>query len=170
MFCKLRMLDGAVRNPTLKLFNAAIVIFRFEEMSLLRAECYARTNNIAAARTELNTLRVRRYIEEVPATATKEQLLDLILEERRRELIGEGWRWFDLMSFDKVPAYSRLQQMCRMAGAYWPMSKSTLGLNPPTCAIFILEIIYNYETNNFLYTYTCRCRPAGDGCRLPEEQ
>lgn len=131
MFYKLRMLDGAVRNPTLRLFNAAIVVFRFEELSLLRAECYARTKNLSAARTELNNLRTRRYIEEVPTTATEEQLLNYILEERRRELIGEGWRWFDLISFGKVPAYSKLSAAdVQNGGAYWPLSKNTLSLNP----------------------------------------
>lgn len=131
MFYKLRMLASEVRNPPLRLFNAAIVVFRFEELSLLRAECYARTKNLPAARTELNTLRARRYIEEVPATATEGELLDLILAERRRELIGEGWRWFDLMSFGKVPAYSKLSATdVQNGGAYWPLAKNTLSLNP----------------------------------------
>lgn len=131
MFYKLRMLDGIVRNPTLRFFNAAILIFRYEEMTLLRAECNARLKNLAAARTELNLLRVRRYVDEVPATATEEQVLDLILEERRRELIGEGWRWYDLMSFGKVPAYTKLTAADVQNGAaYWPLSKNTIGLNP----------------------------------------
>lgn len=131
MFYKLRMLDAAVRNPTLRLFNAAIVIFRYEEMTLLRAECNARLKNYEAARTELNLLRNRRYIDQVPADATEEELLDLILEERRRELIGEGWRWYDLMSFGKIPAYSQLTEADVQNGAaYWPLSKNTLSLNP----------------------------------------
>lgn len=131
MFYKMRMLDGAVRNPTLRLFNEAIVVFRFEELSLLRAECLARVKNVPAARIELNNLRTRRYIDEVPVTVTEEEVLDLILEERRRELIGEGWRWFDLMSFGKVPAYSKLSAAdVQNGGAYWPLSKSTTGLNP----------------------------------------
>jgi hypothetical protein len=67
----------------------------------------------------------------VPADVTEEELLDLILEERRRELIGEGWRWYDLMSFGKIPAYSQLTEADVQNGAaYWPLSKNTLSLNP----------------------------------------
>jgi hypothetical protein len=131
MFYKLRMLDNQVKNPTLRLFNAAIVIFRYEEMTLLRAECNARLDNLGQAITELNTLRARRYIDNVPTDLTKEEVLDEILAERRRELIGEGWRWYDLVSFGKVPAYSRFSEADVQNGAgYWPLSKNTMNLNP----------------------------------------
>ncbi len=131
MFYKLRMLDASVRNPTLRLFNSAIVIFRYEELTLLRAECNARLNKEADARTELNVLRNRRYVGSVTDQVKGEQLLNVILEERRRELIGEGWRWYDLVSFGKVPAYSRLSQADVDNGAaYWPLSKSAVSLNP----------------------------------------
>ncbi len=43
MFYKIKMLNNAVKNPTLRFFNSAISVFRYEEFLLLQAECMLRT-------------------------------------------------------------------------------------------------------------------------------
>lgn len=130
MFYKVKQLSAALKNPTLRFFNSAIVIFRYEELILLRAECKARLG-IASAVDDVNAVRSRRVLPNLANTITGPALLDWILQERRRELIGEGWHWFDLISFNKIPAYTKLSaEDVRNGAAYWPLSKSALSLNP----------------------------------------
>ena len=82
---------------------------RTAEMYLIRAEAAIRlyietgTRSYAeSALQDLNTLREHRFeagyvVKELSAFASGEELLDLCLRERRRELCGEGnHRWFDL--------------------------------------------------------------------------
>lgn len=69
------------------------------EMMLIKAECDARANEAAAAVSTLNTLRKKRftvtdYRDLTAANGTA--ALQLVLLERRRELMGSGMRWFDL--------------------------------------------------------------------------
>lgn len=69
----------------------------YPEVLLMRAEAYARTNNLPAALNDLNTLRRYRYartssdpvtINDLPggAALNQDQLLNEILQERRREM------------------------------------------------------------------------------------
>jgi tetratricopeptide (TPR) repeat protein len=80
-----------------------------DELFLIRAECRARAGNIEAAMQDLNTLLVTRYKTGtfVPTTAASvSAALDLILNERRKELIGRGLRWSDLRRLNKDPEYA----------------------------------------------------------------
>lgn len=130
MFYKIKMLNNAVKNPTLKFFNSAISIFRYEEFLLLQAECMLRTGDFSGALTLLNDSRTNRNLSVIPNSVTEEQLLHEIFMERRRELMGEGWLWYDLVTFGKVPEYTGLQQADIDNGAiYWPISRAALSLN-----------------------------------------
>ncbi|MFC5282016.1 RagB/SusD family nutrient uptake outer membrane protein [Pedobacter alpinus] len=69
------------------------------EILLNRAEALARTNQLALAMDDLNMLLLKRYQTGtyVAKTANNEaEALDLILLERRKELIFRGVRWYDL--------------------------------------------------------------------------
>lgn len=72
-------------------------IFRIAEMHLILAEAYARSGQDANAIAALNVLRTARGA----AAYTSGNLLDEILKERTRELIGEGFRFFDLKRYGK---------------------------------------------------------------------
>ncbi len=79
----------------------------------------------------LNESRANRNISPVVNSVTEAQLLDEIFWERRRELIGEGWLWYDLVTFGKVSEYTGLSQADIDNGAiYWPISRAALSLNP----------------------------------------
>lgn len=73
-------------------------VFRSGELYLIRAEANARLGgaNEAAAMADLNTLRAARISGYVNESLTGAALLDAIANERRRELVGEGHRFFDL--------------------------------------------------------------------------
>jgi tetratricopeptide (TPR) repeat protein len=79
-----------------------------DEVYLMRAESYARSGNIAAAMKDLNDLLVNRwrkingvstYINKT--AATKEEALDIILAERRKELVMRNLRWMDIKRLNK---------------------------------------------------------------------
>jgi hypothetical protein len=73
-----------------------ISIIRYSEVLLISAEAKARSGNEAGARTALSTLRTNRGLAAVPDATSGQTLIDLILNERRVELVLEGHRFFDL--------------------------------------------------------------------------
>ncbi|AXY72501.1 RagB/SusD family nutrient uptake outer membrane protein [Paraflavitalea soli] len=72
-------------------------VFRTGEMYLIRAEARARNAQEGPALDDLNALRAARINGYIPVTGvTGALLLEAIANERRRELVGEGHRFFDL--------------------------------------------------------------------------
>jgi hypothetical protein len=72
-------------------------LIRISEVILSRAEAYAESNNLSAALTDLNRIR-QRANPALPALnlTDKQQVLDSIFVERRRELCFEGHGLFDI--------------------------------------------------------------------------
>lgn len=75
-----------------------IVLMRSAEQLLIEAESEARDDNLPLALNALNNLRLNRNLESIPQNSfTKEELIEEILLERRRELWGEGFRLGDIL-------------------------------------------------------------------------
>ena len=74
-----------------------IYIVRLAEMYLISAECLGLDGG---GLERLNELRRFRGLEDVNPT-DEEAFLDAILQERRLELFGEGFRWYDLVRTGK---------------------------------------------------------------------
>lgn len=75
-----------------------LVLMRSAEAHLIKAEGYARENNVPDGAAALNVLRAARGATAFnPVGATKELLIDSILIERRKELWGEGFALADLI-------------------------------------------------------------------------
>lgn len=88
---KLRGQGGDLRNVTI------VPIIRLSEVYLTAAECAFRNNDKAKAVEYLNDL-VKNRTTTVASLATVDNItLDRILIERRKELIGEGQRYFDAL-------------------------------------------------------------------------
>jgi hypothetical protein len=87
--------------------NYAFTGLATDEVYLVKAECAARRNAIDTCLYYLNTLLVNRY---KPGTftnltaATAEEAKQLVLEERRKELVWRGLRWDDLARLNKEGA------------------------------------------------------------------
>lgn len=71
-------------------------VYRYAETLLNAAELALRTNDINSATEYLSQIRKRANLDPIEAT------MDNILLERRREFIGEGKRYFDLVRFGKA--------------------------------------------------------------------
>ena len=73
---------------------------RSGEAYLNLAEAEAYMGHEEAARNAINTLRENRYISgasDMQITSSGSQLITDIRDERKRELLGEGHRWFDMI-------------------------------------------------------------------------
>lgn len=86
----------------------------YAELYLNKAECLARSGNVAEALDVLNNnIRKNRIAEESYEpfeTTDQDEALDFILLERRRELAFKGLRWSDMKRLDKekrMPAVVR---------------------------------------------------------------
>ncbi|MCS4433566.1 RagB/SusD family nutrient uptake outer membrane protein [Aquiflexum gelatinilyticum] len=75
-------------------------VIRYADVLLMAAEAFQRTGNDGRARTELNKVRARVNMPAI--TSSGPQLLEDILTERRLELSGEGYRFFDLVRTGKA--------------------------------------------------------------------
>ena len=85
-----------------------------DEVILIRAECKARLNDSIGALQDLATLLKSRwkngaYIS--PSVSTSDEILQLILTERRKELIFRGLRWSDIRRLNKLGAGITLKRI-----------------------------------------------------------
>lgn len=75
-----------------------------DEVYLIRAECLARKGNTVPAMNDLNLLLAKRWKAGTfnPFTANNpEEALEIILRERRKELLLRGLRWTDIKRLNK---------------------------------------------------------------------
>jgi len=80
-----------------------------DEMYLIRAEYYARAGQTAQAMQDLNTLMIKRLKTGlfVPFNASSaKEALDIILRERRKEILFRSLRWTDLRRLNKEPSFA----------------------------------------------------------------
>ena len=107
---------------------------RTAEMYLIRAEAYARKGDDVSALDDLNTLRSERIAGFVPGVETGQALLDAIALERRKELLGEGHRWFDLKRTTKTINRPNCTNFCTLLpddrAWTWPIPLTELNANP----------------------------------------
>lgn len=93
---KLKQTSNVVKDS-----SSNVVVLRYADVLLMLAECYAQTGDIEAALTCLNDVKSRAGIDEVEISDSN-ALLDEIALERRKELVCEGHRWFDLIRTGKA--------------------------------------------------------------------
>ena len=82
-------------------------IIRYSDILLMAAEALTRNNNPEDALNYLNQVRRRAANEDILPTITTtniEELLNIIMEERHRELSMEGQRFWDLVRTDRAEA------------------------------------------------------------------
>lgn len=94
-------------------------VFRIAEMYLIAAEAYAQDNNITRAAYYLNELESKRIRGYVAQTFTsKQDIMDEIMRERQREMVGEGTRLIDIKRWhiDMVRGEAQQEDLCLLPG------------------------------------------------------
>ncbi|MEO5562848.1 MAG: RagB/SusD family nutrient uptake outer membrane protein [Chitinophagaceae bacterium] len=127
---------GANNTSPLILNNE--IIFRLQDIQLLKAEAAAATNDFSTARDLLAIVRTGANAQ--PSTATDAQLFEAVIEERARELFMEGHRFFDLVRLARktgIIKFNGSSPVIRMTDAeftagkyYWPVDALIITLNP----------------------------------------
>lgn len=93
--------QAAPNNP----YKEYYVVLRLAEVYLIRAEAKVNQDLLNEAITDLNKIRNRAGLPDLPSTLTKEQVLSAVEQERKIELFAEwGHRWLDLKRMEKANA------------------------------------------------------------------
>ncbi|WP_225975012.1 RagB/SusD family nutrient uptake outer membrane protein [Anseongella ginsenosidimutans] len=129
IFSKIKVIRNGVADPTFRMYSSAVVFTRLEDIALLRAEALAALNDPAGAIELLNSIRGLRALP--PFEEGDGDLVDAIFKERKRELLGEGWHWYDMVRYMKIKRNSaEFQKLIDEGGIYWPIAGSLLTQNP----------------------------------------
>ncbi|WP_437918981.1 RagB/SusD family nutrient uptake outer membrane protein [Sphingobacterium sp. LRF_L2] len=129
IFSKIKCIQDGSTDPTFRIFSSALVFSRIEDITLLRAEALAVLGEQAGAVELLDRIRENRGLDTYSET-TNGDLIDAIFKERRRELMGEGHRWYDLVRYNIIkndnPDFTKLIDE---GGIYWPIGQNVLQQN-----------------------------------------
>ncbi|HRB80221.1 MAG TPA: RagB/SusD family nutrient uptake outer membrane protein, partial [Niabella sp.] len=73
-----------------------------------------------------------RGLDNTLGTSTnRDMIIKEIFAERRRELVGEGWHWYDQIRQNRIlrndPSFNTLLDQ---DGIYWPIAQEVLNRNP----------------------------------------
>ncbi len=120
-------------NNAIPVFKNNIIVFRYSDIKLLRAEALAATGREADAITILNEVRMQAGL---PVWDEQGILAKAIFDERARELFLEGHRYYDLVRlykyfkiFEFPQARMNVAQF-NMGKHYWPFDPAMLNQNP----------------------------------------
>ena len=144
IFSKIKVMQDGSSDPTFRIYSSAILFTRLEDITLLRAEALAVLGETSGAVTALNVVRQLRYnvdnvgkINEnastyVPYSLEKSgPLIDAIFNERQKELMGEGHRWYDKVRLNRIKQTDpKFTELLNSGGIYWPISRQILAQNP----------------------------------------
>lgn len=73
------------------------IVYRYPDILLMKAEALVQQGTIGEAVELVNLVRGRALVEPITIIPSKQDMEELILEERAKEFCGEGKRWFDLI-------------------------------------------------------------------------
>ena len=119
-------------SKTLPYINNNLVLFRLSDIILLDAEALAYSGNLEGARADLAQTEDRAGITSYQDPTNQYDLLDEIVIERGRELLGEGQWFYDLIRTEKTQGwleyvgYQADRVTDAQKGYYWPLDLSTL--------------------------------------------
>lgn len=98
------------------------MVLRKAEQFLIRAEARAQQTNLAGAKSDLDSIRIRAGLPVLAPSSTKEQLLLAVESERKTELFLEwGHRWFDLRRTNRALTVLSAKPGLTASDLYYPI-------------------------------------------------
>lgn len=129
IFTKISVLRDGINDGNYAIFGSNLVFTRLEEIHLLRAEALAVLGKRTEAIDQLNIVKSMRFIENYLSISDK-PLIGEIFAERRRELMGEGWRFYDQVRYNRITgADPDIVALNESGGIYWPIAQEILNSN-----------------------------------------
>ena len=127
MFAKFRK----IKDRSYDQMDGVIPVFRYAGILLLQAEADARLGNTDKALVNLNIIKQRAGIRDYVFT-DDESLIEEILEERRRELIGEQHRVYDLVRLGRLHEFNSFITVEdeNIGAAFYPVDPEAFVNNP----------------------------------------
>lgn len=119
-------------TKTLPYVNNNLVLFRLADIILLDAEALAATGDLSGAANDLALTEGRAGISSYQNPTTQYDMLDEVVMERGRELIGEGQWYYDLIRTEPTQqwleyvGYLGARVTAANKGYYWPLDMGTL--------------------------------------------
>lgn len=111
-----------ISNPEPR--QTPIMVFRLPEIYLILSE--AQGNNTSGIGTLQSFMGNRYDVVNIPSGITDKQFQELILDERHRELYGEGFRWYDLKRTGRLDLFGTLAG--RNYLMYYPLPQNEIDL------------------------------------------
>lgn len=114
-------------NPNAYAVSNNLVLERLADIYLLKAEALNETGKTTDALAALNIIKQRAGLEDY--SGSQEETKYEIMQERRREFIGEGCVAFDMIRTGTVLYYfsdQYTQERIDKKGYYWPLNMRTL--------------------------------------------
>lgn len=129
IFSKIKIIRNGSGDSDFSIFGSNLVFTRLEEIYLLHAEAKYVLGQKDEAIKYLNMIKAQRGLVPHIASSPKDILEEIFLE-RRRELMGEGWRWYDQIRLAKIKKNNvTLNSLIENGGIYWPISSDVLERN-----------------------------------------
>lgn len=126
-------------STSYRLFYYSTVGMKTTECYLMLAECYAREGNRTEAIATLNKIRAKRITSgavNLAVPATVKETMDLVIAERRKELLFGFTRFFDLKRFNLEPDYAKtVTRVFPLVNTTVPKQTYTL---PPNSRLYII--------------------------------
>lgn len=116
-----------------------------DELVLIKAECAARSGAKDEAMIEMNRLLKSRWDNSfVPLTVnTKEEAVEIILEERRKELINRGLRWMDIKRINMDNAVINMKRISNGKTYNLPANDNYFALPLPEDVVSLYGVLQN---------------------------
>lgn len=126
--------DGNSKDGDYAVFGSSVSMSRIEDITLLRAEALTLLNKCNDAVASLNAIRMQRGLRMLDFKDDFNEdavaLLNEVFNERRREFIGEGMNWYDLIRRQKLLRDDpEFLELIENGGIYWPISEKVMTEN-----------------------------------------
>jgi hypothetical protein len=119
-------------TKTLPYLNNDLVLLRLSDIYLLDAEALANLGDLGGAATDLAMTEDRAGISSYQNPTNQYDMLDEVVMERGRELVGEGQWYYDLIRTEATQGwleyvgYQSARVTATSKGYYWPLDMGTL--------------------------------------------
>lgn len=138
IFNKIKVITPDKTSGNFMMYASSMVFTRLEEITLLRAEALAVLGDREGAFENLNKATEKRGIKFT--TSDTPDIIDAIFQERRRELMAEGWRWYDIVRYNRIKKSADVfiskdgqdmtfKEFEEAGGVHWPVSQDVMTSN-----------------------------------------